>query len=217
TPSLAFGGPVPHADFVHLRVHSAYSLSEGALKIDEIVALCRAQSMPAVSITDTGKLFGALEFASAAAKAGVQPIIGCQLSVRREDGARNGVPGDARQPDPDALVLLVQNEEGYRNLLTLVSRSFLATDPGERPQVTLQDVASHAEGLICLTAGPGGAVGRLLGEGQDPAAEAMLLRLHGVFPGRLYVEVMRHGVEAEHRIEGRLVDLAYRFDLPLVA
>ncbi|MGE5147648.1 MAG: DNA polymerase III subunit alpha [Candidatus Eiseniibacteriota bacterium] len=205
-----------HAEFVHLRVHSAYSLSEGALKIDEIVALCRAQSMPAVAITDTGNLFGALEFASAASKAGIQPIVGCQLGVKREDGGNGGI-SNGRQPDPDALVLLVQSEAGYRNLLKLVSRSFLETDPGERPHVTLDDIAAHEEGLICLTAGPSGAVGRLLGEGQDPAAEAMLLRLHGLFPKRLYVEIMRHNVDAEHRIEGRLIDLAYKFDLPLVA
>jgi DNA polymerase-3 subunit alpha len=208
---------VPHADFVHLRVHSAYSLSEGALKIDEIVALCRAQSMPAVAIADTGNLFGALEFASAASKAGIQPIIACQLAVRREDTGRNGAAGEGRRPDPDALVLLVQNAAGYGNLLKLVSRSFLATDPGERPHVTLDDIAGHADGLICLTAGPAGAVGRLLAEGQDPAAEAMLLRLHGLFPGRLYVELMRHGVDVENRIEGRLIDLAYKYDLPLVA
>src|SRR5258706_406181 len=85
-----------HADFVHLRVHSAYSLSEGALKVKELVKLCVGQAMPAVAIADTGNLFGALEFAGAAAEAGVQPIIGCQLGLRRSDGG--GRPGGPSPP-----------------------------------------------------------------------------------------------------------------------
>src|SRR3954464_6954916 len=75
---------MPLADFIHLRVHSAYSLSEGAIKIKQLVELCRRHAMPAVAITDTGNLFGAFQFAQAAAEAGIQPIIGCQLGLRRE-------------------------------------------------------------------------------------------------------------------------------------
>ena len=78
---------MPHADFVHLRVHSAYSLSEGAIKVKELVGLCKSDQMPAVAVTDTGNLFGALEFATAAADAGVQPILGCQVWVRHEGEA----------------------------------------------------------------------------------------------------------------------------------
>ena len=81
---------MPHADFVHLRVHSAYSLSEGAIKVKELIALCKAERMPAVAIADTGNVFGALEFSAAAAEAGVQPILGCQVWVRHEgDGLRH--------------------------------------------------------------------------------------------------------------------------------
>ncbi len=124
-----------HAEFVHLRVHSAYSLSEGAIKIDELIGLCTGQSMPAVAITDTGNLFGALEFALAAAKEGVQPIIGCQIAVTRDDPDEtfNG-NGSARANGfrrlTDALVLLVQSDAGYRNLLELVSRSYLDSVSG---------------------------------------------------------------------------------------
>src|SRR5258706_3996806 len=159
-----------HADFVHLRVHSAYSLSEGALKVKELVKLCVGQAMPAVAIADTGNLFGALEFAGAAAEAGVQPIIGCQLGLRRSDGGgRPGVPSP-----PDSLVLLVQTEAGYRNLLRLVSRSFLETESHEAPQIGLADLEGATDGLIALTGGPAGVVGRLLAEGQGPAAAAAL-------------------------------------------
>jgi DNA polymerase-3 subunit alpha len=203
-----------HADFVHLRVHSAYSLSAGAIRVKELVKLCQKQQMPAVAIADTGNLFGALEFSLAAIEAGVQPIIGCELPTRRvaSETRRIGAP-----PDPDKLVLLVQNEVGYGNLLKLVSRAYLGTEDGEAPQIDLDALEGHTGGLLGLTGGPSGAVGRLLGEGQGPAAEAMLERLAALFPGRLYVELMRHGVPAEDRIEEASIDLAYRHGLPLVA
>ncbi|MBI3515242.1 MAG: DNA polymerase III subunit alpha [Proteobacteria bacterium] len=202
-----------HADFVHLRVHSAYSLSEGALKVKELVKLCVGQAMPAVAITDTGNLFGALEFAGAAAEAGVQPIIGCQLGLRRSDGGgRPGVP-----PPPDPIVLLVQDEAGYRNLLKLVSRSFLETESHEAPQIGLAALEGTTDGLIALTGGPAGLVGRLLAEGQGPAAAAALDQLAALFPNRLYVEIMRHKLPLEDRIEPALIELAYARDLPLVA
>jgi DNA polymerase III subunit alpha len=205
---------MPHADFVHLRVHSAYSLSEGAIKIKALVELAKKNAMPAVAIADSGNLFGALEFALTAEAAGIQPIIGCQLAVHREDHeAKAGVGA----PKPDQLVLLVKDAAGYRSLLKLVSKAFLDTPTGEVPQVTLADLAARNEGLIALTGGPGGAVGRLLADGQNPAAEALLLALARIFPGRLYVELQRHGLPIEDRIEGPLLDLAYKHDLPLVA
>ena len=205
---------MPLADFVHLRVHSAYSLSEGAIKLKDLVAACRREAMPAVAVTDTGNLFGALEFSMAAAEAGVQPIIGCLLRLAREEAAAPAA-ANGTQPAPDAIVLLVQSETGYRNLLKLISKSFLETDPGETPHSQWADLESHAEGLIALTGGPAGPVGRLLRAGQEAAAEAVLTRLAGIFPGRLYVELMRHGRPDES--EARLIDLAYAHDLPLVA
>ncbi|MCK6454775.1 MAG: DNA polymerase III subunit alpha [Alphaproteobacteria bacterium] len=210
---------MPHADFVHLRVHSAYSLSEGAIRIKELVNLCKAQAMPAVAVTDTGNLFGAMEFALAAAPAGVQPIVGCQLAVRREDagGAHAQGNGVGLMPLPDQIVLLAQTELGYRNLMALVSHSYLDTGDGEAPQVALADLKELNEGLIALTAGPAGAAGRLLLDGQADAAQAMLEHLASLFPGRLYVELMRHGLDSENRIEEAQIDLAYRLGLPLVA
>ena len=200
--------------FIHLRVHSAYSLSEGAIRTKQLVEFCQDQKMPAVAVTDSGNLFGALEFATEAAKGGVQPIIGCQIALQREDGdPRAG----AMRPDPDQLVLLVQNEQGYRNLLKLVSAAFLETELSETPQVSLERLAAHAEGLIALTGGPAGPVGRPLAEGRPAEARAVLERLKEVFPGRLYVELMRHGSEAEAAYESGSVDLAYELDVPLVA
>ena len=213
-----------HAEFVHLRVHSAYSLSEGAIRVKDLVSLCKANAMPAVAVADTGNLFGAMEFALAAAAAGVQPIVGCQLAIKREDGAKaGGAAGNGGgahphlAPPPDQLVVLAQSEQGYRNLMALVSDSFLGSADHESPQIALAALKDRSDGLIALTGGPAGAVGRLLLDGQRHAAEAMLDALQALFPGRLYVELMRHGLESEARSEGALIDLAYARGLPLVA
>ncbi|MDR3515375.1 MAG: DNA polymerase III subunit alpha [Azospirillaceae bacterium] len=205
------------ADFIHLHVHSAYSLSEGAIKVKELVKLCVKQHMPAVAITDTGNVFGAMEFSVAAADAGVQPILGCQLGLRRAGPpVRGAVPGKGIAV-PDQLVLLVQSAAGYRNLMKLVSKAFLDSDPTTAPQIDIDDLAGHTEGLIALTGGPAGSVGRQLADGQAAAAEQTLIQLKALFADRLYVEVMRHGLAVEDRIESALIDLAYHHDLPLVA
>jgi DNA polymerase III subunit alpha len=208
---------MPLADFVHLHVHTAYSLSAGAIPVKEVARLCRDERMPAVAITDTGNLFGALEFATACAAAGVQPIVGCELVLVFGDKTpgRNGSPG--RLAEPERIVLLVQSEVGYRNLLALVSRSYLTGDGTAEPAVGIADLAAASAGLVCLTGGPKGPVGRQLADGQAEAAETILIELIAAFPGRLYIELMRHDEAAEARSEPGLVDLAYRHDLPLVA
>jgi DNA polymerase-3 subunit alpha len=203
------------ADFVHLHAHSAYSLSMGSIKVKQLTALCKLHRMPAVALTDTGNLFGALEFALAARDDGVQPIVGCELAIRRADLQGHGRLG--KPALPDVVVVLVQDETGYRNLLALVSASYLDSDGAEAAQVDLDKLARHSDGLILLTGGPAGPVGRLLNEGQNDAAAAMLARLAELFPGRLYVELMRHNMPDENRIETALIDLAYARNLPLVA
>ena len=202
-----------HADFVHLRVHSAYSLSEGALKIPEIAALCKAKRMPAVAITDTNNLFGALEFSQTCAGAGVQPIVGCQLAVAFDAPE----PNRPRRDDFDRLVFLAQDETGYRNLLSLTSQAFLAVEAGAAPHVPGEAVSAHAAGLIALTGGVEGPLGRHLAAGQGAAAEAVCHRLKTVFGDRLYIEIARQGAHEESAIEPMLLALANAMDLPLVA
>ncbi len=207
-----------HADFVHLRVHSAYSLSEGAIKIKELIALCRDRRMPAVAVTDTGNMFGALEFCVAAAAGGVQPIVGTLMPIARADTATGAGAGrNGASTGPDHIVLLAQDEAGYQNLMALLSRAYLDSGDLDAPQIALEDLAGRSDGLIALTGGPGGPVGRLLAEGRAPAAEERLQALMALFPGQLYVELMRHGLDVEDRIEPALIDLADRHDLPLVA
>jgi DNA polymerase-3 subunit alpha len=207
---------MPHADFVHLRVHTAYSLAEGAIKIKDLAKLCQKAGMPALAVTDTGNLFGALDFSGACADAGIQPIIGCQLAIRREE-AEAQPARDGKWPDPDPVVLLCQNEAGYANLLKLVSQAFLETEGGETPQVPLSALEARSGGLLLLLGGPQGPVGRLLAEGAAEPARQMTERLARAFPGRLYVEIQRHGLEVEARTESGFLDLAYDLDLPLLA
>ncbi|MDE2006944.1 MAG: DNA polymerase III subunit alpha, partial [Rhodospirillales bacterium] len=199
---------MPHADFVHLHVHSAYSLSEGAIKPDKIAALARAAAMPAVAITDSGNLFGALEFSQACAAKGVQPIIGCQLALARADAPRLA---------PDPLVLLAQDAAGLANLQRLSSRGFLDTEPGLKPQLPLATLAAHAEGLFLLTGGTAGPLARMLAEGQRAEAERLLAALAEAFPDRIAIELHRHDTDADRAIEPGLIALADAAGLPLVA
>ncbi len=200
--------------FIHLRVHTAYSLAEGALRIPDLIDLCRRRRMPAVAVTDSANLFGALEFSMAAAKAGIQPLIGCLLPIAAEDASP--VNAILRQ-DPNRLLVLVQNETGYLNLMHLVSKAYLEAEADVAPILSLQDLAGRSDGLIALTGSLDSATGRLLAEGQEPKARERIESLSGLFAGRLYVELQRHGLAAERKIEPQLVSLAYELDLPLVA
>ncbi|OSP56038.1 DNA polymerase III subunit alpha [Pseudoruegeria sp. SK021] len=202
--------------FIHLRLHSEYSLLEGAVRLKSLPGLIAGMGMPAVAVTDTNNMFAALEFSVSAAKAGVQPILGCQVDLAFEAAAQNG-----RAADPAPVVLLVQNQTGYLNLLKLNTALYVGKG-GQLPQVTLDELAQHAEGLICLSGGPDGPVGRLLRNNQRAKAEALLSALARAFPDRLYVELQRHPGEdgqplAETQSERGHIEMAYAMDLPLVA
>ena len=163
------------ADFIHLKVRSAYSLTEGANKVDKVVSLAKGEAMPAVAVTDRNNLFGALEFSQYASKAGIQPIVGCDLGIRREE--EGGVATTNKLPTVDWLTLLVQSEEGYVNLMRLVSRAHLEFKMGSVAALPMSELEGSTAGLIALTGSAGSAVGRLLAAGQTPAAAHMLDRL----------------------------------------
>jgi DNA polymerase-3 subunit alpha len=202
------------ASFVHLRVKSAYSLLEGAVRPKEFATLAREQSMPAVAITDVNNLFGVYEISDGLAKSGVQPIVGTLLAV--ELGAQSQ-PAVGSRRKPPLLPLLVQNDEGYANLSKLLSAAYLKAAPGDWPHVGEAMLGEHCEGLIALSGGPGGPLNRLIVEGQADAGRLLLERLAGFFPGRFYVELQRHGLAEERAAERPLVELAYELGLPLVA
>lgn len=197
--------------FVHLRLHSAYSLSEGAIHIKDVVAFALENAMPAVGVTDTNNMFGALDFALTACKNGIQPIMGTQLSIVP---AFVDMSTPAMAPKPDQLILIAQNRHGYLNILSLLSKLYMDFDDRHLP---LDVVQQHAEGVLCLTGGNGGGINRLLAMGQTQQAESLLDTLHDIFADRVYIELHRNGYEDEAKVEKALLDLAYAKHIPLVA
>ena len=209
--------PVVPRAFIHLRVHSAYSLLEGALQLGAIVGHAVKDASPAIAVTDTNNLFGALEFAQKATKDGIQPILGCQMDLVFSGEVQDGQRDRRRQgPDLRPVVLIAATEAGYANLVRLVSRAYLDTPPGEPIHVATEMVERHAEGVICLTGGPRGPIGHALKEDRRELAESRLLTLKAMFGDRLYVELERMA-GYDRQVEQATVDLAYTHELPLVA
>lgn len=206
------------ANFIHLRVHSEYSVLEGAVRLAQLPELCKNGGFPAVALTDTNNMFALLEFSETMAKSGIQPIVGFQanlLNDAREAGVNKG-------PQAAPLVLLAQSQDGLQNLKRLTSLIYLAEGRAEQG-LSLQDLQRHSEGVICLTGGPEGAVGRLASLSKAKPAMELLTSLKSVYPDRLYVEIQRHPgpegprTQAELKTEPFLVEAAYELDLPLVA
>ena len=199
-------------DFIHLRVRSAYSLLEGAIKASDIAKLAAKKGMPAVGITDRCNLFGALEFSSYCKDNGIQPIVGCALPIR----GLGGLPSEkwARIP---TVVVLVQNPAGYQNLMRLTSIAFVDSDNMEEPHVTWNQIAEHNEGLILLSGGPDGPVDVAMRQGRMDEGKAALNAMHAAFGDRFYIELQRQGGLRGTPTEAALVEYAYAQDVPLVA
>jgi DNA polymerase-3 subunit alpha len=200
--------------FVHLHVHSSYSLLEGALPIARLAELAKADRQPALALTDTDNMFGALEFSDKLAGAGIQPIIGCALAVDFAD--QETAPRSGHPPPLPRIVVLAARDEGYRNLMHLTSRAFLDVPPGAPPHVRIEALADAAGGLIALTGGPSGPLDAAIAAGQGELAALRCARLLDLFGDRLYVELQRLG-PAERRTEPVLIELAYTKGVPLVA
>src|SRR3954467_1341419 len=172
--------------FVHLHVHSAYSLLEGALTISKLAEFAKADKQPALALTDTDNMFGTLEFSEKLAGYGIQPIVGCAVAVDFEDEPRDPRHVGKARSLP-RIVLLAAREEGYRNLMQLNSSAFLHTDSTEKPHVKLAALEAAADGLIVLTGGPGGPLDTAIVAGQVELAATMSATLQRMFGDRLYV------------------------------
>ncbi len=200
--------------FIHLRVHSDYSLLEGAIHVKDLVKWCKNEKMPAVAVTDSGNLFASLEFSLAAADAGVQPILGCILFMKPENGQDNR---HASAEKPDHLLVYAQNETGWHNLLALVSKAYLKPAGDVAPLLAMSDLEGKTDGLIALSGGIYGSVGKAILAGRDSLAVEQLKKLQELFPNRLYMEISRHGLPEEKQSEERFIELAYEYNIPLVA
>ncbi|MEQ1612757.1 MAG: DNA polymerase III subunit alpha, partial [Hyphomicrobiaceae bacterium] len=226
--SAPAGGTAPAATatanipYIHLKVHSAYSLLEGALPIGKIAKLADKLGYPAVGLTDTNNMFGALEFSDKIAGAGIQPIVGVTLALdfldaKQSDGLPRGMRNEPQSKPAGQLALLASNDSGYANLMALASKAYLQCPDAEPTHIKIDALEVQGGGLIALTGGPDGPIDRAIRDGQMDLAEARLNTLSKIFGDRLYVEIQRHGLAHEAHVEPQLLELAYKLDLPIVA
>ena len=200
--------------FVHLHVHTEYSLLEGMCRIDDLIEQAKASGMDAVAMTDTAAMYGAIEFYKKAHAAGIKPILGCEVLVAR----RPLQEGVTRGEEPYRLVLLAENVTGYRNLLKIVSHAQLEGFHYERPLTDKPTLHQHRDGLIALSAGIEGEVGSRITQGDFPGAELAARQYAKLFgPDRFYLELHDHGLLEQKQLNQHTVQLARKLSLPLVA
>jgi DNA polymerase-3 subunit alpha len=197
---------MPAPRFVHLRLHSEYSVSDGIVRIEEAVARARADAMPALALTDAGNLFGMVKFYGAARAAGVKPIIGADCWLQNE----------ADRDKPSRLLLLCASRAGYLRLCDLLSRAWLRNQHRGRAELA-REWLEHTEGLIALSGAGAGDVGQALIAGHDEAAGRLAQSWAELFPGRYYIELQRAGQPHAEALLARSVALASRLGLPVVA
>jgi DNA polymerase III subunit alpha len=204
--------------FIHLHVHSAYSLLEGALQLGKLLDLAKADKQPAFGIADTNNLFGALEFSEKAAGKGIQPLLGCELAL----DWGGGDPAHERQQErghfgKGGVVLMAADQTGFANLTRLVSRAYLEGENGRAAARLDWLDRENLSGIICLSGGAEGAIDPWFANGLDAHAVSRLDRLRDLFGDRFYVELQRHGRPQEALTEAGLIDYAYAHGVPLVA
>ena len=200
-------------DFVHLHLHTEYSLLDGATKISEIADKAIREGQSAVAITDHGVMYGAVAFYTALKEKGVKPIIGCEVYV----AARSRFDKDGKlDSSGNHLVLLVKNEIGYRNLCYMVSESFI-NGFYSRPRVDMELLREYHEGLIALSGCIAGKVPRCIVAGDMPGAEAAALELKSIFGDDFYLEIQNHGIDEELKVSFGLRIISEKYSIPLVA
>lgn len=199
--------------FVHLHLHTEYSLLDGECRISTLPETVKKQGQTAVAITDHGALYGAVDFYKACVAEGIKPIIGCETYVAPEGAyIKTTSPTNA----PHHLVLLAKNETGYKNLTKIVSEAFIHGFYN-RPRTDFEMLSRHSEGLIALSACISGIIARPLMQDRPDTARAHAMRMKEIFGGDFYIEIQRNGVERQEEINRKLIKLAREFDIPIVA
>jgi DNA polymerase-3 subunit alpha len=198
------------ADFVHLHVHSQYSMLDSALRLKAMVKSAKADNMPSVALTDHGNMFGAMQFVSECKKQDIKPILGCELHVCGDHKLQNR--------EAQHLVVLARSQRGYENLVKITSKGWVEGFANGKPRVDLEQLLEHREGLVGLSACMGGYLAQeVLMKGED-AGRAAIAKLRDCFePGAFFVELQDHGFVEQKPLNEILVDLAREFSLPLVA
>ena len=204
---------MPQTEFVHLHLHTDYSMLDGACEIERLVSRVKELNMPAVAMTDHGNIFGAVNFVNAAKEVGVKPILGCELYICKKDDHRASPEGD----NYNHLIVLAENDLGYRNLVKIVSEASLHGFY-YKPRISKKFLAEHAQGLIGLSACLKGEVAENLKEGKYEAARAAAATFSDIFgKGNFYLEMQDQGVPEEKRVNPSLLKLEQELGLPLVA
>lgn len=199
--------------FVHLHLHTEYSLLDGECRISTLPETVKKQGQTAVAITDHGALYGAVDFYKACVAEGIKPIIGCETYVAPEGAhIKTTSPTNA----PHHLVLLAKNETGYKNLTKIVSEAFIHGFYN-RPRTDFEMLSRHSEGLIALSACISGIIARPLMQDRPDTARAHAMRMKEIFGGDFYIEIQRNGVERQEEINRKLIKLARELDIPIVA
>jgi DNA polymerase-3 subunit alpha len=199
---------MPSPQFIHLRLHSEYSISDGTVRLDEAVARAGADRMPALALTDLGNVFGLVKFYSAARGAGIKPIIGCDLWISN----------DADRDRPDRALVLCQTREGYHRLCELLSRAYRGNQHRGRAEVKKSwFLELGTQGLIALSGAMAGDIGHALLSDNEAAADLLARSWAELFPGRFYIEVQRYGQPRQEEYVRMAARLAARLQLPLVA
>jgi DNA polymerase III subunit alpha len=206
---------VHHAEFVHLHVHSEYSLLDGAAQLEKLVKKAKALDFPAIALTDHGNLFGAIDFYLAAQKAGIKPIIGCELYIA-PGGRREKASQDGGYEGANHLTVLVRDVAGYKNLIKLVSKAYLEGFY-YKPRVDRELLAAHADGLVVLSGCLNSEVSRLISAGDSARAQETAGWYRDVF-GRdnYFMEVQAHGLDEQARVTAETRRIARAIGTPLV-
>jgi len=201
------------SDFVHLHLHSDYSMLDGANDVDKLCQRAKELGMPAVAMTDHGNIFGAVHFFNAAKEAGIKPILGCELYICKKEDHRAAPEGDTY----NHLLVLAENEEGYRNLTKIVSEASL-NGFYYKPRVSKRFLSEHAKGLIGLSACLKGEVAERLTEGNYKAARDAAAAFADIFgKGNFYLEIQDQGLPEEKAIHKDLFRLEEELGIPMVA
>ncbi len=199
------------SDFVHLHLHSEYSLLDGACRIKDIPAIAKENGHDAVAITDHGAMYGAVEFYNACKAAGIKPIIGCEVYVA-EKSRFDKLAGTK----PNHLVLLCKDMIGYKNLIYMVSKGFTEGFYG-KPRIDMELLRDHSEGLVALSGCLAGRVAKLILDGSYSEAKAYALKMQEIFGEDFYIEIQNHGLSEQMRVLPSLKKLSEETGIPMVA
>ena len=196
---------VSNRQFSHIKIHTQYSICEGAIKITDLPSICKKNKIKAMALCDSHNLCGALEFSEAISKSGTQPIIGTQINIKHKGDNLGKVP------------LFAKNLQGYKNLIKLSSKSFIEIEENEIPHCTITDIQNNFEGIILLTGSVDGLFGQLHVKNLTDEITILLNQLKKKFKNNIYIEIQRHNDVREKAYEKFLLTISKKLDLPLIA